>query len=88
MLHTNNLTDILKQIACPNWGLPVVIQVTTVFAEGVGVLTENTVTLGNNKSTLSFFMSCSAYIGRYGNPLFSVHDNLNPVVTVEQNFDR
>ncbi|XP_076014514.1 phenylalanine--tRNA ligase, mitochondrial [Genypterus blacodes] len=29
----------------------------------------------------------SAYIGRYGNPLFSVHDNLSPVVTVEQNFD-
>uniref|UniRef100_A0A8C9XE98 Phenylalanyl-tRNA synthetase 2, mitochondrial n=1 Tax=Sander lucioperca TaxID=283035 RepID=A0A8C9XE98_SANLU len=30
----------------------------------------------------------SAYIGRWGNPLFSVHDNLSPVVTVEQNFDR
>ncbi|KAF7649543.1 hypothetical protein LDENG_00139600 [Lucifuga dentata] len=29
----------------------------------------------------------SAYIGRHGNPLFSVHDNLSPVVTVEQNFD-
>ncbi|KAM9713031.1 LOW QUALITY PROTEIN: phenylalanine--tRNA ligase, mitochondrial [Menidia menidia] len=29
----------------------------------------------------------SAYIGRGGNPLFSVHDNLSPVVTVEQNFD-
>ncbi|XP_036934781.1 phenylalanine--tRNA ligase, mitochondrial [Acanthopagrus latus] len=29
----------------------------------------------------------SAYIGRWGNPLFSVHDNLSPVVTVEQNFD-
>ncbi|KAM9839800.1 phenylalanine--tRNA ligase, mitochondrial isoform 1-T3 [Aulostomus maculatus] len=29
----------------------------------------------------------SAYIGRWGNPLFSVHDNLCPVVTVEQNFD-
>ncbi|KAF1373327.1 hypothetical protein PFLUV_G00259380 [Perca fluviatilis] len=30
----------------------------------------------------------SAYVGRWGNPLFSVHDNLSPVVTVEQNFDR
>ncbi|XP_078147483.1 phenylalanine--tRNA ligase, mitochondrial [Centroberyx gerrardi] len=29
----------------------------------------------------------SAYVGRWGNPLFSVHDNLSPVVTVEQNFD-
>ncbi|KAG5268907.1 hypothetical protein AALO_G00217780 [Alosa alosa] len=29
----------------------------------------------------------SAYTGRWGNPLFSVFDNLNPVVTVEQNFD-
>ncbi|XP_029954911.1 phenylalanine--tRNA ligase, mitochondrial [Salarias fasciatus] len=29
----------------------------------------------------------SAYIGRWGNPLFSVHDNLSPVVTVQQNFD-
>ncbi|CAK6981713.1 phenylalanine--tRNA ligase%2C mitochondrial, partial [Scomber scombrus] len=29
----------------------------------------------------------SSYIGRSGNPRFSVHDNLNPVVTVEQNFD-
>nr|XP_046227791.1 phenylalanine--tRNA ligase, mitochondrial isoform X2 [Scatophagus argus] len=29
----------------------------------------------------------SAYTGRWGNPLFSVHDNLSPVVTVEQNFD-
>ncbi|XP_040921639.1 phenylalanine--tRNA ligase, mitochondrial isoform X2 [Toxotes jaculatrix] len=29
----------------------------------------------------------SSYIGRWGNPLFSVHDNLSPVVTVEQNFD-
>ncbi|XP_028289825.1 phenylalanine--tRNA ligase, mitochondrial isoform X2 [Gouania willdenowi] len=29
----------------------------------------------------------SSFIGRYGNPLFSVHDNLSPVVTVEQNFD-
>lgn len=29
----------------------------------------------------------SAYIGRWGNPLFSVFDNLSPVVTVEQNFD-
>uniref|UniRef100_A0A8C1VRI3 phenylalanine--tRNA ligase n=1 Tax=Cyprinus carpio TaxID=7962 RepID=A0A8C1VRI3_CYPCA len=28
-----------------------------------------------------------SYIGRTGNPLFSVHDNLSPVVTVEQNFD-
>ncbi|XP_030623478.1 phenylalanine--tRNA ligase, mitochondrial [Chanos chanos] len=28
-----------------------------------------------------------SYIGRWGNPLFSVHDNLSPVVTVEQNFD-
>ncbi|KAJ8375075.1 hypothetical protein SKAU_G00056550 [Synaphobranchus kaupii] len=27
------------------------------------------------------------YTGRWGNPLFSVHDNLSPVVTVEQNFD-
>ncbi|XDV46826.1 hypothetical protein PO909_016657 [Leuciscus waleckii] len=27
-----------------------------------------------------------SYIGRTGNPLFSVHDNLSPVVTVEQNF--
>uniref|UniRef100_A0A673B0R1 Phenylalanyl-tRNA synthetase 2, mitochondrial n=1 Tax=Sphaeramia orbicularis TaxID=375764 RepID=A0A673B0R1_9TELE len=30
----------------------------------------------------------SSYMGRWGNPLFSVHDNLSPVVTVEQNFDR
>uniref|UniRef100_A0A3B3YRW8 Phenylalanyl-tRNA synthetase domain-containing protein n=2 Tax=Poecilia mexicana TaxID=48701 RepID=A0A3B3YRW8_9TELE len=29
----------------------------------------------------------SSYVGRWGNPLFSVHDNLSPVVTVEQNFD-
>lgn len=29
----------------------------------------------------------SSYVGRSGNPLFSVHDNLSPVVTVEQNFD-
>ncbi|XP_022622208.1 phenylalanine--tRNA ligase, mitochondrial [Seriola dumerili] len=29
----------------------------------------------------------SSYIGRWGNPLFSVHDNLSPVVTTEQNFD-
>ncbi|XP_077411166.1 phenylalanine--tRNA ligase, mitochondrial isoform X2 [Vanacampus margaritifer] len=29
----------------------------------------------------------SAYTGRSGNPLFSAHDNLSPVVTVEQNFD-
>ncbi|XP_014194903.1 phenylalanine--tRNA ligase, mitochondrial [Haplochromis burtoni] len=29
----------------------------------------------------------SSYIGRSGNPLFSVHDNLSPVVTTEQNFD-
>uniref|UniRef100_A0A673B0R9 Phenylalanyl-tRNA synthetase 2, mitochondrial n=1 Tax=Sphaeramia orbicularis TaxID=375764 RepID=A0A673B0R9_9TELE len=29
----------------------------------------------------------SSYMGRWGNPLFSVHDNLSPVVTVEQNFD-
>uniref|UniRef100_A0A8C1P7K6 phenylalanine--tRNA ligase n=1 Tax=Cyprinus carpio TaxID=7962 RepID=A0A8C1P7K6_CYPCA len=28
-----------------------------------------------------------SYIGRTGNPLFSVHDNLSPVVMVEQNFD-
>ncbi|MBN3318788.1 SYFM protein, partial [Atractosteus spatula] len=27
------------------------------------------------------------YMGRHGNPLFSVYDNLCPVVTVEQNFD-
>ncbi|KAI9513933.1 hypothetical protein NQZ68_038335 [Dissostichus eleginoides] len=29
----------------------------------------------------------SAYMGRGGNPLFSVHDNLSPVVSTEQNFD-
>lgn len=29
----------------------------------------------------------SSYMGRWGNPLFSVHDNLSPVVSVEQNFD-
>ncbi|XP_014876924.1 phenylalanine--tRNA ligase, mitochondrial isoform X1 [Poecilia latipinna] len=29
----------------------------------------------------------SSYVGRWGNPLFSIHDNLSPVVTVEQNFD-
>ncbi|KAF3703887.1 Phenylalanine--tRNA ligase, mitochondrial [Channa argus] len=29
----------------------------------------------------------SSYVGRLGNPLFSVHDTLSPVVTVEQNFD-
>ncbi|XP_036438492.1 phenylalanine--tRNA ligase, mitochondrial [Colossoma macropomum] len=28
-----------------------------------------------------------SYISRSGTPLFSVHDNLSPVVTVEQNFD-
>lgn len=28
-----------------------------------------------------------SYIGRTGNPIFSVHDNLSPVVTVEQNFN-
>lgn len=28
-----------------------------------------------------------SYVGRGGNPLFSVHDHLSPVVTVEQNFD-
>ncbi|KAG9356063.1 hypothetical protein JZ751_000907 [Albula glossodonta] len=28
-----------------------------------------------------------AYTGRRGNPIFSVFDNLSPVVTVEQNFD-
>uniref|UniRef100_A0A1B6MKR8 Phenylalanine--tRNA ligase, mitochondrial n=1 Tax=Graphocephala atropunctata TaxID=36148 RepID=A0A1B6MKR8_9HEMI len=27
------------------------------------------------------------YIGRTGNPIFSVYDSLNPVVSVEQNFD-
>ncbi|XP_058878550.1 phenylalanine--tRNA ligase, mitochondrial isoform X3 [Acipenser ruthenus] len=27
------------------------------------------------------------YIGRFGNPLFSVYDNMCPVVTIEQNFD-
>lgn len=34
------------------------------------------------------FLTRSSYIGRSGNPLFSVHDNLSPVVTTEQNFDR
>uniref|UniRef100_A0A3Q0SRC1 Phenylalanine--tRNA ligase, mitochondrial n=1 Tax=Amphilophus citrinellus TaxID=61819 RepID=A0A3Q0SRC1_AMPCI len=29
----------------------------------------------------------SSYVGRWGTPLFSVHDNLSPVVTTEQNFD-
>ncbi|KAK0139327.1 Phenylalanine--tRNA ligase, mitochondrial [Merluccius polli] len=29
----------------------------------------------------------STYVSRRGNPLFSVHDNLSPVVTTEQNFD-
>uniref|UniRef100_A0ABM5GAL4 phenylalanine--tRNA ligase n=2 Tax=Pogona vitticeps TaxID=103695 RepID=A0ABM5GAL4_9SAUR len=28
------------------------------------------------------------YIGRFGTPRFSVYDDLSPVVTVEQNFDR
>ena len=28
------------------------------------------------------------YINRSGNAIFSVHDTLNPIVTVEQNFDR
>ncbi|KAG8442430.1 hypothetical protein GDO86_011276 [Hymenochirus boettgeri] len=28
------------------------------------------------------------YIGRYGNPLFSVYDDLCPIVTTKQNFDR
>lgn len=41
---------------------------------------------------LLLYYSCSpcrsSYIGRWGNPLFSVHDNLSPVVTLEQNFDR
>ncbi|CAL8294847.1 unnamed protein product [Lota lota] len=27
------------------------------------------------------------YVSRRGNPLFSVHDNMSPVVTTEQNFD-
>ena len=27
------------------------------------------------------------YVNRRGNPLFSVYDNLSPVVTLEQNFD-
>ncbi|XP_069073509.1 phenylalanine--tRNA ligase, mitochondrial isoform X1 [Pleurodeles waltl] len=27
------------------------------------------------------------YVGRFGNPLFSVHDTLCPIVTTEQNFD-
>ncbi|RZF41121.1 hypothetical protein LSTR_LSTR002753 [Laodelphax striatellus] len=27
------------------------------------------------------------FIGRRGNPMFSMHDNLNPVVSVESNFD-
>ncbi|XP_034036019.1 probable phenylalanine--tRNA ligase, mitochondrial [Thalassophryne amazonica] len=27
------------------------------------------------------------FVSRVGNPLFSIHDNLSPVVTVEQNFD-
>ncbi|KAM5158145.1 phenylalanine--tRNA ligase, mitochondrial [Mantella aurantiaca] len=30
----------------------------------------------------------SQYIGRHGNPLFSVYDDLCPIVTTEQNFDR
>lgn len=29
----------------------------------------------------------SSYIAHRGNPLFSVYDNLSPVVTIEQNFD-
>ncbi|XP_037549820.1 phenylalanine--tRNA ligase, mitochondrial [Nematolebias whitei] len=29
----------------------------------------------------------SSYVARSGNPLFSVYDNLSPVVSVEQNFD-
>jgi hypothetical protein len=28
------------------------------------------------------------YINRSGNAIFSVHDTLNPIVSVEQNFDR
>lgn len=28
-----------------------------------------------------------AYPNRIGNPIFSIHDNLRPIVTVEQNFD-
>ncbi|KAF0028607.1 hypothetical protein F2P81_019694 [Scophthalmus maximus] len=36
---------------------------------------------------IMWFHTISSYIGRWGNPLFSVHDNLSPVVTVEQNFD-
>ncbi|XP_072008621.1 phenylalanine--tRNA ligase, mitochondrial isoform X2 [Engystomops pustulosus] len=28
------------------------------------------------------------FIGRFGNPLFSVYDHLSPVVTTEQNFDK
>ncbi|KAG9479288.1 hypothetical protein GDO78_012779 [Eleutherodactylus coqui] len=28
------------------------------------------------------------FVGRFGNPLFSVYDNLSPVVTTEQNFDK
>ncbi|XP_043920793.1 phenylalanine--tRNA ligase, mitochondrial [Protopterus annectens] len=27
------------------------------------------------------------YVGRFGNPLFSVYDNISPTVTTEQNFD-
>lgn len=29
----------------------------------------------------------SKYVGRTGTPIFSVYDNLKPVVSVEQNFD-
>ncbi|XP_073423446.1 LOW QUALITY PROTEIN: phenylalanine--tRNA ligase, mitochondrial [Dendrobates tinctorius] len=28
------------------------------------------------------------FIGRFGNPLFSVYDDLSPIVTTEQNFDK
>ncbi|KAI3355548.1 hypothetical protein L3Q82_018375 [Scortum barcoo] len=42
----------------------------------------------NQSSLLQMFMfPTRSYISRCGNPLFSVHDNLSPVITVEQNFD-
>jgi phenylalanyl-tRNA synthetase alpha chain len=28
-----------------------------------------------------------SYVNRFGNPIFSIYENLNPIVTVEQNFD-
>ena len=43
--------------------------------------------LGKNMNQIkSFFYK--KYTNRSGNAIFSVHDNLNPIVSADQNFDR